>query len=55
VVFPKAEHKFFLDASVDARAGRRHGQGVSNLGLEEIKQGWRNGTKSTGTNRKAAS
>ncbi|MFA6508011.1 MAG: (d)CMP kinase, partial [Treponemataceae bacterium] len=39
VVFPHAEIKFFLDASADARAGRRHGQGVSNLSLEEIKRG----------------
>jgi len=39
VVFPDAEHKFFLDASADARARRRFAQGVSNLSLEEIKAG----------------
>ena len=37
VVFPKAEHKFYLDASVDVQARRRFDQGVSNLSLEEIK------------------
>ena len=37
VVFPDAEHKFFLDASADSRAKRRFDQGVSNLSLEEIK------------------
>lgn len=37
VVFPKAECKFFLDASVDVQAKRRFDQGVSNLSLEEIK------------------
>ena len=37
VVFPNAEHKFFLDASIDVQAKRRFHQGVSNLTLEEIK------------------
>ena len=30
VVFPKAEHKFFLTASVDARARRRHRELLAN-------------------------
>jgi small subunit ribosomal protein S1 len=38
VVFPDAEYRFYLDASVDARAGRRHDQGVSRLSLEEIRE-----------------
>jgi cytidylate kinase len=38
VVFPRAEYRFFLDASADARARRRYDQGVSKLGLEEIKR-----------------
>ena len=38
VVFPHAERRFYLDASVQARARRRFEQGVSLLGLEEIKQ-----------------
>jgi len=37
VVFPNAEHKFYLDASVDVQAQRRFNQGVSDLSLEEIK------------------
>ena len=37
VVFPQAEYRFYLDASVDARARRRYNQGVSKLGLEEIR------------------
>lgn len=37
VVFPSAEHKFYLDASIDAQAERRFKQGVSKLSLEEIK------------------
>jgi len=37
VVFPDAEHRFYLDASADARAKRRFNQGVSNLPLQEIK------------------
>jgi len=38
VVFPKAEFKFYLDASIDVQAKRRFDQGVSNLSLEEIKK-----------------
>lgn len=38
VVFPNAEHKFYLDASIDVQAERRFKQGVSNLSLEEIKE-----------------
>lgn len=38
VVFPAAEYKFYLDASIDVQAQRRFDQGVSNLTLEEIKQ-----------------
>jgi CMP/dCMP kinase len=40
VVFPGAEHKFFLTASVDARARRRHREliaGGSSLTLETVK------------------
>ncbi|MDR0504069.1 MAG: (d)CMP kinase [Treponema sp.] len=37
VVFPDAEHRFYLDASPQARAKRRFDQGVSQLSLEEIK------------------
>ena len=37
VVFPDAEFKFYLDASIDVQAKRRFEQGVSNLSLEEIK------------------
>jgi len=37
VVFPNAEHRFYLDASADSRAKRRFDQGVSNLTLQEIK------------------
>ena len=38
VVFPGAEYRFYLDASVDERARRRHEQGVSSLSFEEIRQ-----------------
>ena len=38
VVFPNAEYKFYLDASIDVQAERRFNQGVSNLSLEEIKE-----------------
>jgi cytidylate kinase len=38
VVFPNAEHRFYLDASADSRAKRRFEQGVSNLTLAEIKE-----------------
>lgn len=41
VVFPDAEHKFYLDASIEVQALRRFNQGVSNLSLEEIKEGIR--------------
>jgi small subunit ribosomal protein S1 len=37
VVFPDADYRFYLDASADARAGRRFGQGVSGLSFEEIR------------------
>ena len=37
VVFPNAEYRFYLDASVDERALRRHAQGLSSLSLEEIR------------------
>lgn len=36
VVFPNADLKVYLDASVSTRASRRYKQGVSNLSLEEI-------------------
>lgn len=36
VVFPDADYKFYLDASVQARAKRRFEQGTSNLSLAEI-------------------
>ncbi|GHV90314.1 cytidylate kinase [Spirochaetia bacterium] len=38
VVFPNAEYRFYLDASVESRARRRYGQGVSALSLEEIRR-----------------
>ncbi|MBQ8383915.1 MAG: (d)CMP kinase [Spirochaetaceae bacterium] len=38
VVFPDAEHKFYLDASIEVQALRRFNQGVSKLSLEEIKE-----------------
>jgi len=38
VVFPDAEFRFYLDASVEARARRRFDQGVSKLSLDEIKE-----------------
>ena len=37
VVFPKAEYKFYLDASIDVQAQRRFDQGCSGLTLEEVK------------------
>ncbi len=37
VVFPDADYKFYLDASLDVQAMRRYKQNVSNLSLEEIK------------------
>ena len=36
VVFPDAQHRFYLDASVQARSRRRFDQGVSKLSLQEI-------------------
>lgn len=38
VVFPNADYKFYLDASIDVQAERRFKQGVSDLSLEEIKE-----------------
>ena len=38
VVFPNADLKVYLDASVATRASRRHNQGVSNLSLKEIEE-----------------
>lgn len=38
VVFPDADFKFYLDASLDVQAERRFRQGVSSLSLEEIKE-----------------
>jgi cytidylate kinase len=38
VVFPHAEVKVYLDASIETRAKRRFGQGVSSLSLEEIEE-----------------
>ena len=38
VVFPNADYKFYLDASLDVQAQRRFDQGVSNMTLEEIKE-----------------
>jgi cytidylate kinase len=38
VVFPDAEVKFFLDASVEARALRRYRQGLTDQSLEEIRK-----------------
>jgi cytidylate kinase len=38
VAFPDAEVKFFLDASIDARAGRRFSQGVSGLSREALRR-----------------
>ena len=38
VVFPHADAKFYLDASADARAGRRFDQGTSGSSLDEIKR-----------------
>ncbi|MDR3146222.1 MAG: 30S ribosomal protein S1 [Treponema sp.] len=36
VVFPDTEHRFYLDASAEARAKRRYDEGVSRLSQEEI-------------------
>jgi len=37
VVFPDTPYRFYLDACADSRAKRRYEQGVSNLGLNDIK------------------
>lgn len=37
VVFPQAEYKFYLDASIEVQAQRRFDQGCSGLTLEEVK------------------
>lgn len=37
VVFPQAEYKFYLDASIDVQAQRRFDQGCSGLTLEEVR------------------
>jgi len=39
VVFPDADYKFYLDASVDVRANRRFAEKTLDLSLEEIKKG----------------
>lgn len=38
IVFPDAELKIFLDASIEARAARRYRQGSSELNEQEIRQ-----------------
>ena len=38
VVFPQAELKIYLDASIDVQAQRRFNQGCSGLTLEEVKE-----------------
>ena len=38
VAFPDAELKFFLDASLEARAARRFSQGVSGLSREDLRR-----------------
>lgn len=38
IVFPDAELKIFLDASIEARAARRYRQGSSKLNEQEIRQ-----------------
>lgn len=38
VVFPDAEYKFYLDASIDVQAERRFRQGVSGMTLDEIRE-----------------
>lgn len=38
VVFPDADYKFYLDASLEVQALRRFNQGVSNLSLSEIRE-----------------
>jgi cytidylate kinase len=41
VVFPDADYKFYLDASIDVQAQRRFDQGVSGLSLEALKESMR--------------
>jgi CMP/dCMP kinase len=38
VVFPDADAKFYLDASAEARASRRFGQGLTGSSLDEIRR-----------------
>ena len=38
VVFPSADYKFYLDASVDSRARRRFDQGCSDKSIESIRE-----------------
>ncbi len=38
VVLPKAEYKFYLDASIDIRAQRRHEQLDQDIDMEELKR-----------------
>ncbi|MGP1588088.1 MAG: (d)CMP kinase [Treponemataceae bacterium] len=38
VVFPDADYKFYLDASIDVQAQRRYKQGCSNMSLEQVKE-----------------
>ena len=38
VVFPQAEHRFYLDASLETRANRRYEQRTSQRSLEEIRR-----------------
>jgi cytidylate kinase len=38
VVLPKAEYKFYLDASIDIRAQRRYEQLDQNMDIEELKR-----------------
>ena len=38
VVFPQADLKIFLDASIEARAMRRFRQGITNQSLEDLKR-----------------
>ena len=38
VVFPNADYKFYLDASIDVQAQRRFSQGVSKMTLDEVRE-----------------
>lgn len=53
VVFPNADYKFYLDASLDVQAERRFNQGVSSMTLEEIKEAIRKRDEITEIRRKA--